>query len=128
MNTSTVKSKSPFGFYVCSLGFTFERAAFYTVKYMLAIWIATSVAKGGLGLTDVKAASMAASFLAWTYIAPVFGGYVADYWLNPRLCVTTLCCAWNDFDGYRLCCCLAGPFYWDGMGDDYPGSDWYWFV
>ena len=103
MNTSTVKLKRPFGFYVCSLVFTFERAAFYTVKYMLAIWIATSVAKGGLGLTDVKAASMAASFLAWTYIAPVFGGY-------------------------RLCCCLASSFYWDGMGDDYPGSDWYCFV
>ena len=87
VDTPKIKEKKPFGFYVCSLGFTFERAAFYTVKYMLAIWIATSIGKGGLGLTDVKAASMAAAFLAMTYIAPVFGGYIADYWLSPRLCV-----------------------------------------
>lgn len=88
VNSPTINEKKPFGFYVCSLGFTFERAAFYTVKYMLAIWIATSVGKGGLGLTDVKAASMAAAFLAMTYITPVVGGYVADYWLSPRLCIS----------------------------------------
>lgn len=89
-NTSqTVKTKKPFGFYVCSLGFTFERASFYTVKYMLAIWIATQASKGGLGLTDVKAASMASMFIALTYITPVIGGYVADYWLNPKVCVGT---------------------------------------
>lgn len=87
-DSTTVSNKKPFGFYVCSLGYTFERAAFYTVKYMLAIWIATSVAKGGLGLTDVQAASIAADFIALTYIAPVIGGYIADYWVNPRLCVT----------------------------------------
>ncbi|KRK40649.1 peptide MFS transporter [Loigolactobacillus bifermentans] len=87
MDASTTKKKKPFGFYVCSLGFTFERAAFYTVKYMLAIWIATSVGKGGLGLSDVQAGSMAATFVAMTYIAPVVGGYIADYWISPRLCV-----------------------------------------
>lgn len=81
------KSKKPFGFYVTSLGFTFERAAFYTVKYMMAIWIATTVGKGGLGLTDVKAASMAATFIAMTYIAPIIGGYIADYWIPARICV-----------------------------------------
>ena len=31
------KKGKPFGFYVCALGFTFERLAFYTVKYLLAI-------------------------------------------------------------------------------------------
>ncbi|APX72185.1 peptide MFS transporter [Companilactobacillus allii] len=81
------KKRKPFGFYVCSLGFTFERIAFYTVKYMLAVWIATKVGKGGLGLTDVKAASMAAVFIAMTYITPVVGGYIADYWISPRICV-----------------------------------------
>ena len=40
----TAKKRRPFGFYVCSMGFTFERLAFYTVKYLLAIWIATDVA------------------------------------------------------------------------------------
>ena len=41
METAVKKKGKPFGFYVCSLGFTFERCAFYTVKYLLAIWIAT---------------------------------------------------------------------------------------
>ncbi|WP_300559848.1 peptide MFS transporter [Companilactobacillus sp.] len=88
--TETVnKSKKPFGFYVCSLGLTFERISFYAVKYMLAIWIATQAGKGGLGMTDVQAASMASMFIALTYITPVFGGYIADYWINPKLCVAS---------------------------------------
>ncbi|MBA4699999.1 MAG: peptide MFS transporter [Ruminococcus sp.] len=83
------KKRKPFGFYVCALGFTFERCAFYTVKYLLAIWIATNAAGGGLGLTDAKAASMSAIFVAATYITPIIGGYIADYWLSPRICVIT---------------------------------------
>ena len=61
--------------------------AFYTVKYLLAIWIATEVASGGLGLTDSEGAAISASFVAWTYITPMLGGYIADRWLSPRLCV-----------------------------------------
>ncbi|MGL6199932.1 MAG: peptide MFS transporter [Lachnospiraceae bacterium] len=83
----TTKKRKPFGFYVCSLGFTFERCAHYTVKYMLAIWIATEVGSGGLGLSDMKGTSMSAIFVAMTYITPIVGGYIADYWLSPRICV-----------------------------------------
>lgn len=84
---AAVKKRRPFGFYVCALGFTFERLSFYTAKYLLAIWIATDVVAGGLGLTDVKGAAISASFVAWTYITPIVGGYIADRWLSPRLCV-----------------------------------------
>lgn len=56
-----VKKGRPFGFYVCALGFTFERLAFYTMKYLLAIWIATEVASGGLGLSDIEASAMSGS-------------------------------------------------------------------
>lgn len=87
METAVSKKKRPFGFYVCAIGFTFERCAFYTVKYLLAIWIATNAAGGGLGLTDADASLVAALFVAFTYITPVIGGYVADYWLSPRICV-----------------------------------------
>ena len=81
------KKRKPFAFYICSMGFTFERCAFYTVKWMLAIWIATEVGSGGLGLTDTKGASMSALFVAMTYITPIFGGYLADYWVSPRICI-----------------------------------------
>ena len=85
METAVSKKKRHFGFYVCAIGFTFERCAFYTVKYLLAIWIATNAAGGGLGLTDADASLVAALFVAFTYITPVIGGYVADYWLSPRI-------------------------------------------
>ena len=83
----TAKKGKPFGFYVCALGFTFERMAFYTVKYLLAIWIATNTTSGGLGLDDAKGAAISASFVAWTYITPMIGGYLADHFISPRLCV-----------------------------------------
>src|SRR5699024_5594103 len=83
----TAKRKKPFGFYVCALGFTFERLAFYTVKYLLAIWIATEAASGGLGLSDSEGSFMSAQFVAFTYITPIFGAYIADHWLSPRICV-----------------------------------------
>jgi dipeptide/tripeptide permease len=84
----TAKKGRPFGFYICALGFTFERMAFYTVKYLLAIWLATDVAKGGLGSDSVAGATMSAQFVAWTYITPMIGGYIADHFISPRLCVT----------------------------------------
>ncbi|MDO4383277.1 MAG: peptide MFS transporter [Eubacteriales bacterium] len=83
----TAKKGKPFGFYVCALGFTFERMAFYTVKYLLAIWLATNATSGGLGLTDSEGAALSANFVAWTYITPIIGGYIADHWISPRLCV-----------------------------------------
>jgi POT family proton-dependent oligopeptide transporter len=87
VETTPVKSKKPFGFYVCALGFTFERMAFYTAKYMLAIWIATTAASGGLGMTSAQGVQISAWFVAATYITPTIGGLIADYWVSPRLCV-----------------------------------------
>lgn len=81
------KKGKPFGFYVCALGFTFERMAFYTVKYLLAIWLATNATSGGLGMSDAEGAALSANFVAWTYITPIIGGYIADHWISPRLCV-----------------------------------------
>ena len=87
METGVQKKGRPFGFYVCSMGFTFERLSFYTVKYILAMWVAADVLKGGLGMGQVKATAISAGFVAWTYITPMFGGYIADRWISPRLLV-----------------------------------------
>jgi dipeptide/tripeptide permease len=54
---------------------------------MLASWIATTAASGGLGMTSAQGVQISAWFVAATYITPTFGGYIADYWLSPRLCV-----------------------------------------
>ena len=89
-NTATKSKKGyPFGFYACALSFTFERCAFYTVKWLLAIWLATETTSkmGGMGLSSVEAGQISAYFVAATYITPMIGGYLADYWVSPRLCV-----------------------------------------
>ena len=106
MGETAIQQKRPFGFYVCAIGFTFERCAFYTVKYLVAIWLALEVAKGGLGMSTSAGAAMSANFVAWTYITPLIGGYVADHWISPRLCVIIgailmgigYLCAWQATD------------------------------
>ena len=52
------KTKFPFGFYVCSLSFTFERLAYYAGKWGISIFVALEVAKGGLGFDSATGAVM----------------------------------------------------------------------
>ena len=79
--------KWPFGFYVCSLSFTFERCAYYTAKWLMAIFVVATAADGGLGLTKADGALMSSFIVAFTYITPVIGGYIADRWVSPRILV-----------------------------------------
>lgn len=81
------KFKWPFGFYVCSLSFSFERCAYYTAKWLMVYFVVTEVAKGGLGLTKSDGALMSSFIVAFTYITPLIGGFIADRWVSPRLLV-----------------------------------------
>ena len=81
------KKKFSFGFYVCCLSFTFERLAYYAAKWGLSIFIVVAAAKGGLGLDKSVGAAMSSNLIAFTYITPVIGGYIADRWISPRLLV-----------------------------------------
>lgn len=81
------KTKFPFGFYVCSLTFTFERLAYYAAKWGLAVFIALEAAQGGLGLDQATGALMNSNLVAFTYITPIIGGFIADRWISPRLLV-----------------------------------------
>lgn len=99
------KKKWPFGFYVCSLSFTFERLAYYAAKWCIAVFVVAEVAKGGLGLTTADGALMNSFIVAFTYITPVIGGYIADRWVSPRLLVPLgeilmglgYLCAWQAY-------------------------------
>ena len=81
------KKKYPFGFYVCVLSFTIERMAFYSSKWLIGVFIVAAVAKGGLGLDAAEGAKMGANLVAFTYLTPIIGGWIADRWVSPRLCV-----------------------------------------
>lgn len=82
-----VNKKRPFGFYVCSLAFTFERFAFYSAKWLISVFVVASVINGGLGLTPADAAKMSANLVAFTYLAPIIGAYVSDRYIGARYLV-----------------------------------------
>ena len=84
-NTQAVKH--PKGLYVCGLTFTFERFAFYGSKTLLLLFLAQTIAKGGLGVSKADAAAIAANLAAFTYLAPIFGGMICDRWIGARYCV-----------------------------------------
>ncbi|SFA85003.1 peptide MFS transporter [Clostridium frigidicarnis] len=83
----TQQKKHPKGLYVCGFTVAFERFAFYGSRTLLLLFLAETVAKGGLGIGRSDAAIIAADLAAWTYLAPIFGGVIADRWIGPRWCV-----------------------------------------
>ncbi|MBS4536338.1 peptide MFS transporter [Clostridium sp. D2Q-14] len=78
------KVRRPFGFYVCSLAFTFERFAFYSAKWLLTVFVVASIADGGLGLTPADGAKMSANLIAFTYLAPLIGSVISDRFVGAR--------------------------------------------
>lgn len=87
MSEMVVKNKRPFGFYVCSIAFMLERMAYYSAKYLIFVFVAATVVTGGLGLTKVEAALIQSNLVAFTYLAPIVGGYISDRYIGARYCV-----------------------------------------
>ncbi|QDW74250.1 peptide MFS transporter [Lachnospiraceae bacterium KGMB03038] len=86
-STTAVKKKHPWGFYVCNLTFTFERLAYYGAKPILLLFLIKAVGEGGLGIDNAQAAVIAANLTAYTYLAPIIGGYISDRWLGARYAI-----------------------------------------
>ncbi|MBI6871695.1 peptide MFS transporter [Clostridium aciditolerans] len=82
-----VKQKHPAALYLLGLTFTFERFAYYGGKPIIVYFLAYSLTVGGLGISKTEATVIAANLGAFTYLAPIFGGIIADKWLGPRYCV-----------------------------------------
>lgn len=82
--TTQTTRKKPSSFYFCSISFTFERMAYYSAKWLLYIFLTYQVIEGGLGLDKGQAAMLQANLVAYTYLAPVFGGIIADRYIGAR--------------------------------------------
>lgn len=80
-------NRRPFGFYVCSFAFALERFAFYGAKWLIAVFVVAKVADGGLELSSAEAAKMTANLVAFTYLAPLIGGYISDKHIGARYLV-----------------------------------------
>lgn len=87
MSEMVVKDKRPFGFYVCCVAFMFERMAYYSAKYLVYFFVAATLVTGGLGLTKVQGALIQADLVAYTYLAPIIGGYISDKYIGARYCI-----------------------------------------
>lgn len=85
--TVKIKKKKPLGFYICSLAFTFERFSFYSAKWLIAVFVVATPAKGGLGISTGEAAILTSNLVAFTYFAPLIGGYISDHWIGARYLV-----------------------------------------
>ncbi|MGY3765742.1 peptide MFS transporter [Vagococcus vulneris] len=81
---TTPTGKKPISFYFCSISFTFERMAYYAVKWLLYYFLTVQVIKGGLGIDKGQAAILQGNLVAYTYLAPVFGGLIADKFIGAR--------------------------------------------
>ena len=90
MSDMVVKNKRPFGFYVCSVAFMFERMAYYAAKYLIYVFVAATVVTGGLGLTSVEAALIQSNLVAFTYLAPIIGGYISDRFIGAFIGTTAV--------------------------------------
>ena len=79
-----VTNKRPAGFYAACIAFSFERFAFYAAKWLMTVFVAATIMDGGLGLSTGEAARMSANLVAFTYLLPLFGGYISDYLIGAR--------------------------------------------
>ncbi|HOX85894.1 MAG TPA: MFS transporter [bacterium] len=65
-------------FWVANVMELFERAAYYGMNSVLAVYLTNEVAKGGLGFTEQSAGFLQSLVYAFTYILPILGGALAD--------------------------------------------------
>ncbi len=63
----------------------FERAAYYGLNSVLAIYLTDSVAEGGLGFTEQSVGFLQGLIYACTYVIPILGGALAERYGYRRM-------------------------------------------
>jgi POT family proton-dependent oligopeptide transporter len=65
-----------------------ERLSFYGARTFLVIYMTTSVALGGRGMSDAAAGAVLALYLSSGYLLSLPGGWIADRFIGQRKAVT----------------------------------------
>ena len=78
-------SKFPRTFWVANVMELFERAAYYGMNSVLAIYLTDQVADGGLGFSEGSVGFLQAIVYAATYVIPILGGALADRYGYRRM-------------------------------------------
>ncbi|KAA0256096.1 MAG: MFS transporter [Acidobacteria bacterium] len=74
-------------FWVANVMELFERAAYYGMNSVLAVYLSNSVDKGGLGFTESSVGFLQSLIYACTYVVPILGGALADRYGYRRMLV-----------------------------------------
>src|SRR5512134_1043787 len=72
-------------FWVANVMELFERAAYYGMNSVLAIYLSNSIAEGGLGFSEQSVGFLQGLIYALTYIVPILGGALADRYGYRRM-------------------------------------------
>ncbi len=75
----------PRAFWVANVMELFERAAYYGMNSVLAVYLSNKVADGGLGFSEQAVGFLQSIVYALTYIVPILGGALADRYGYRRM-------------------------------------------
>ncbi len=85
MPDSQPRSKFPKTFWVANVMELFERAAYYGLNSVLAVYLTGKVADGGLGFGEQSVGFLQGIVYALTYVLPILGGALADRYGYRRM-------------------------------------------
>ncbi len=102
----------PRGLYVLFAAEMWERFSFYSMLSMFTLYLQN--AEQGFGWTTARATSLYANYLAFVYLSPLFGGWVADRKLGYRRSV--LIGAMFFMAGHLLLSFRSIPIMYAGLG------------
>ncbi len=74
-------------FWVANTMELFERAAYYGMNSVLAIYLTDSIQSGGLGFTEQSVGFLQGLIYAITYVVPILGGALADRYGYRRMLI-----------------------------------------
>lgn len=85
MIATATRSRFPSTFWLANVMELFERAAYYGLNSVLAIYLTDKVADGGLGFTEGAVGFLQSIVYAATYVLPILGGALADRYGYRRM-------------------------------------------
>jgi dipeptide/tripeptide permease len=74
-------------FWVANVMELFERAAYYGLNSVLAIYLTNSIKEGGLGFSEQSVGFLQSLIYACTYVIPILGGALADRYGYRRMLI-----------------------------------------
>ncbi len=85
MTRDQPRSPFPTTFWVANAMELFERAAYYGLNSVLAVYLTRSLAEGGLGFREQSVGFLQSIVYAATYVVPILGGALADRYGYRRM-------------------------------------------